>query len=145
MDGVVKAGMVGIVRAKTFPCCPGFALQPFRPPEKHSKRALEPVSQLFDETQKQGWLQDNWEKEPEYRPEKVRQVVDVVTAAPRRIRTVPQVNHPENKAGYRNRDKKHHDPDGGVEQNAGKQHGRHRTRGADAGKSGIVPVFLKSR
>ena len=74
-----------IVRAETFPHCPCLALQPFQVAEKHSKSALEPVSQLFDETQKQGGLQDDGKKEPEYRSEKVGQVVDVVTAAPRRI------------------------------------------------------------
>lgn len=68
-------------------------------------------------------------------------MVDVVVAFVGRVGAVPKIQYPKNKAGDGNGDKHKPDADGGVEQNGRKQHGRHSSRSADAGKSGVVLVF----
>lgn len=104
-----------------------------------------PFLQTLDKIHEQRRLQKKREKKAEYSPKKVRQMVNIVTAAPRCVRTVPQVQHPKNEPRNRNRDEKHHNPDGGVEQNGREQHRRHRARSPDAGKTRRVFILHISR
>ncbi len=102
-----------------------------------------PCLNLSQKFEKEHRAEKQGEKEPENGAEKVRRVVDVIPAPAGFVRTVPEVQYAENKSRNPDRDKKHIDFIGRIEQDGGEKHGSDGARCADTGKTRSIAVFIK--